>query len=84
MKRFVLLAAGLAASAGIAQPPAGPPNANAPDGHDPNEVICQRVRMLGSRLNSGRMCMTRQQWDERRRADRMDAERMQTNRVVPR
>ncbi|HMG46584.1 MAG TPA: hypothetical protein VK614_03890 [Allosphingosinicella sp.] len=82
MKRFVFLAAGLAASAGFAQPAASPPAT--PDDHDPNEMVCQRVQMLGSRLNAARMCMTRQQWDQRRQADRRDAERAQTNRIVPR
>ena len=61
MKRLLILAAALAASAGLAQPPASPPAT--PDSHDPNEMVCQRVQMLGSRLNTGRMCMTRQQWE---------------------
>ena len=82
MKRFIILAAALAAPAGLAQPPANPPAT--PDSHDPNEMICQRVQMLGSRLNTGRMCMTRAQWDQRRREDREGAERAQTNRIVPR
>jgi hypothetical protein len=80
MKRFVILAAGLAASAGLAQPPAATPPAPA-DSHDPNEMICQRIQALGSRLNAGRMCMTRAQWEQRRQADRMDAERAQTRRT---
>ena len=82
MKRLLILAAALAAASGLAQPPASPPAT--PNNHDPNEMICQRVQMLGSRLNAGRMCMTRQQWDDRRRADREGAERAQTNRIVPR
>jgi TolA-binding protein len=84
MKRLVILAAALAASAGFAQPPASPPAAGATDSHDPNEKVCQRVQALGSRLTAGRVCMTRSQWEERRRADREDAERAQTRRIVPR
>jgi predicted secreted protein len=84
MKRFVVLAAGLAASAGFAQPPASAPAATQADSYDPNEMICRRVQALGSRLNAGRVCMTRQQWEQRRQADREDAERAQTRRIVPR
>ncbi|HEV2817974.1 MAG TPA: hypothetical protein VGW40_12225 [Allosphingosinicella sp.] len=84
MKRFVILAAGLVASAGFTQPPASPSSTDAPDSHDPNELICQRMLMPGSRLNAGRVCMTRQQWEQRRQADRMDAERAQTRRVIAR
>ena len=81
MKRFVILAAGLAATAGFAQPPASAPPAATPDSHDPNEMICQRIQALGSRLTAGRMCMTRAQWEQRRQADRTDAERAQTRRT---
>jgi hypothetical protein len=84
MKSSIILAAGLAASAGFAQPPASPPDAAATDSHNPNEMVCRRVQALGSRLTAGRMCMTRQQWEERRQADREDAERAQTRRIVPR
>jgi hypothetical protein len=84
MKSPIILAAGLVASAGLAQPPATPPDAAAPDSHDPNEMICQRVQALGSRLTAGRVCMTRLQWEQRRQADRMDAERAQTRRVIAR
>jgi len=84
MKRFLILAAGLAATAGFSQPPASAPTAATPDSHDPNEMICQRMLMPGSRLNAGRVCMTRLQWEQRRQADRMDAERAQTRRVIAR
>lgn len=82
MNKLVILATGLAASAGFAQPPASAPAANAGESHDPNEMICRRVQMLGSRLNAARMCMTRAQWDLQQRTDRMEIERAQTRRVI--
>jgi hypothetical protein len=84
MKWFAVLAAGLAASAGIAQPPAGQPSARATaNAHNPNEMVCQRMMMPGSRLAAGRMCKTRAEWAQQRMTDRMDTERMQQRRVMP-
>ena len=81
MRMYLVPTLGLAASAGLAQPAAAPPAANP---HDPNEMVCQRVQVLGSRLNNQRVCMTRAQWEERRAQDRRDAEKAQTTRIVPR
>ena len=60
-----------------AQPPAAQSNA------DPNEMVCRNLRETGSRLNTNRVCMTRQQWAERRREARQNIDRAQTNRVYP-
>lgn len=81
MKAYLALALGLTVSAGLAQTP-GAGGAASP--HDPNERICQRVQVLGSRLNNQRVCMTRAQWEERRAQDRRDAEKAQTTRILPR
>jgi hypothetical protein len=48
---------------------------------DPNEVVCQRESVVGSRLATRRVCMTRQQWADRRSQDRQDTERSQL--IVP-
>ena len=85
MKRLVILAAALAASAGAAQPPANPPAANgATNQYNPNETVCRRMTIPGSRLASGRMCKTRAEWELQRMTDRMDTERIQQRRIVPR
>jgi len=34
---------------------------------DPNEMICERQEVTGSRLGSRRVCMTRAQWAQQRR-----------------
>ncbi len=47
---------------------------------DPNEVICEKQKELGSRLSTKRVCMTRAQWAERRLLDRQELEKVQTNR----
>jgi len=44
---------------------------------DPNRVICEKVQETGSRLNSKKVCMTAQQWDEQRRRDRENLQDVQ-------
>lgn len=87
MKRLAIAAAaGLVATAVLAHQPAAPradSNANQNAAHDPNEVVCQRIQALGSRLAYGRMCKTRAEWDIQRRADRMDTERAQLRLCKP-
>ena len=46
---------------------------------DPNEVVCEKQKELGSRLAVKRVCMTRAEWAERRRLDRMELEKTQVN-----
>lgn len=71
---FVGLA--LSAAAAAADPPAGKPP------RDPNEVVCERQEVLGSRLNTKRVCMTRAQWQEQRMQDRMDLDKSQNMRPL--
>jgi len=44
---------------------------------DPNRKICEKVEKIGSRLNIVRVCMTARQWEEQKRAQREDFERVQ-------
>lgn len=37
---------------------------------DPNEIVCERIEMIGTRLGSRKVCGTRAEWDEKRRLDR--------------
>jgi hypothetical protein len=45
---------------------------------DLNKVVCEKVEILGSRLASKKVCMTRYEWAERRQADRHEVEKAQT------
>jgi hypothetical protein len=47
---------------------------------DPNEVICEKVPILGSRIQAKRVCMTRLQWADQRSQDRQDVEHKQVER----
>jgi invasion protein IalB len=47
---------------------------------NPNEIVCEKQEVVGSRIATQRICMTRSQWAEQRRSDRMDVEKVQTQR----
>ena len=82
---FALAAAALAApslaqgSAGAEGQPAATPAASA-NQPDPNEVICEKQEVVGSRIAKKRVCMTRAQWADRRLVDRQEIERVQVQR----
>lgn len=65
------------AAAATADSPASKPTAR-----DPNEVVCEKQEVLGSRLNTKRVCMTRAQWQEQRMQDRMDLDKSQNARPL--
>lgn len=50
--------------------------AQVPGGHfasmtgDPNQMVCEKVEKIGSRLGSNRVCMTRAEGAEQRRQNR--------------
>lgn len=47
---------------------------------DPNEIVCERQEEIGSRLGGQRVCKTRSQWAEERRAVREDVDKAQMQR----
>ncbi len=47
---------------------------------DPNEVVCEKVEQIGTRLVSDRVCMSRAQWAEQKRLSRQEIEKVQTQR----
>ena len=51
-------------------------------GRDPNEVVCEKVEVIGSRLISKRECATRAQWAERRLRERLDVDKAQKTGMV--
>jgi hypothetical protein len=47
---------------------------------DPNQVVCEKIEVLGSRVATKKVCMTRAEWAEKRRLERMELDRAQVNR----
>lgn len=76
MSMLAILTGFLAAGA-LDQAPADSSNAR-----DPNEMICRTISDTGSRLTRSRVCLTRAQWAERRRASQADIESSQSRRMV--
>lgn len=67
----IFTAKGLAATVLILAamvPAAAPAQTQAP--RDPNEKVCETVSQVGSRLSKKKICATRAEWAEMRRADR--------------
>jgi hypothetical protein len=80
LKFALAIASGLGsvtpASAQSAPPPATPQDQAKPA--DPmGEIVCQKQEVVGSRLATRRVCLTRLQWREQRTMDRQDVERAQ-------
>jgi Ni/Co efflux regulator RcnB len=79
---IVAASAALAPSLTAAQTqPQQPARATAPTtaaSSDP--VICEKEEVTGSRLATRKVCMTRSQWEDARRQDRMNLEKTQTQR----
>ncbi|PVX28118.1 hypothetical protein DD559_01115 [Sphingomonas pokkalii] len=50
---------------------------------DPNEMVCVKEEVLGSRLQKRKVCHTRAQWAELRQSDRQNIERVQTGSCQP-
>lgn len=80
---FVAVSAlvGLSAVPAVAQQTQAPSNQNAAKKtRDPNEIVCEKQEVLGSRLATKRVCMTRAEWAALKHQDRQDLERVQTMR----
>ncbi len=50
-----------------------------PKARDLNEVVCKKEEVLGSRLQTRKVCRTRAEWAEQRLIDRQNVERSQTS-----
>jgi len=66
----------------IAQTTNATPQTAAPTrtGPDPNEIICEKQEVLGSRLASRKICHTRAEWADLRLQDRQELEKAQIRR----
>ena len=49
-------------------------------GKDPNQIVCDKQEVLGSRVATKKVCMTRAEWAERRHLERQEIDRAQTAR----
>jgi len=49
-------------------------------GSNPDEILCEKVEVIGTRLASNRVCMTRAQWAEQKRLTRQEIDKVQTQR----
>lgn len=47
---------------------------------DPNEVVCEKQEVLGSRVATKKVCMTRAEWAERKRLERIEIDKAQVGR----
>ena len=75
---YAATAMGLAAGASmpaLAQAQSSQQRATTPN---PNEVVCQKQEVIGSRLATKRVCKTRAEWADARIQDRHELERVQT------
>jgi hypothetical protein len=81
MKSSLLFGLLCVSGAAAAQPSSG---TSAPTAsYDPQQVICRVSGETGSRLERTRVCMTRAEWDQRRRDTRSGVDRAQTSRTLP-
>lgn len=82
VKGILMFASGfslvIAASAGAQNPPRPDKPQATQSRADPGEVVCERVKALGSRIVSKTVCMTRLQWREQKGDDRVFTEGVQT------
>ena len=60
--------------------PKSPNSAIAGAGGDPEQVVCEKVEKIGTRLDTSRVCMTRAQWAEQKRLSRETVEKAQQTR----
>ena len=60
--------------------PSSQPAAEKPAAGSPNEVVCQKLEVTGTRLGLKRVCKTRAQWADQQLQDRQEIEKVQTQR----
>lgn len=83
----VFLITAIAVPPCFAQAPAAPSQASPPATNGPkggsNEMICQKIEVIGSRLGYKKVCMTRAQWADQQLQDRQATEKTQIQRTMP-
>ena len=69
-----LMMAAAPAMAGDTSTPAAKP------AKDPNQVVCEKQEVLGSRVATKKVCKTRAEWAEQRRLEKLEIDRAQVGR----
>jgi hypothetical protein len=77
MKMLLFVGGIMVSAAAVA---GAPPSNGSSTVSDPNQTICRSMPATGSRVSRTRVCMTRAQWEDRRRDMRSTIERGQLNR----
>jgi invasion protein IalB len=77
---FLAIAFGAPTVAAAQQASTPPSSGTAKNAHDPSEIVCEKQEVIGSRLTTKRVCLTRAQWADLRTQDRQDTERVQLQR----
>jgi hypothetical protein len=62
--------------------PAAAQNKDERTASDPNKVICRTEEVMGSRLQTARTCLTKQQWAQRREEERRSVQHIQDNKSL--
>jgi len=74
------LVAGTSAPA-LAQAPSNPPAASQQQApQNPNEIVCHKQEVTGSRLGAKKVCKTRAEWADLQLQDKQELTRVQTQR----
>ena len=73
----------MACSAGLVAAPSAAPPASSKNAKDPNEIVCEKQSIVGSRLATRRVCGTRAEWAEKRRLDKEAVEQGQRAACMP-
>ena len=85
MPRSVFLfaaAAGLLASPASAADPQATQQPAAANASNPDQKICEKITVTGSRLATRTVCATKREWDQRRLEERQLIERSQSSACV--
>jgi len=82
---FAVSAVGLAAGASapaLAQVQSNPPAASQQQAspQNPNEIVCHKQEVTGSRLGAKKVCKTRAEWADLQLQDKQELTRVQTQR----
>jgi hypothetical protein len=75
-----ILAVGAVAMLAAAVPVRAEDTTSSKKQKDPNEIVCEKTEVLGSRLAKKKICMTRAQWAEQRRLNRQEVDKVQISR----
>jgi hypothetical protein len=78
---FVFASLAFIASSALAADPQSAKPAT-PNGYDPDERICEKVTVTGSRLATHKVCATRSEWERRRLEERQLIDRSQMSACV--